>query len=122
MERLSIYNLRMLYAPGMEMREQADLIINSYEKSKKEFEEEIQESKTKLNKFNKELEELLKNIHGRPVKDKFEHLLSTHKINYTQHFTMTLTGENCHRWLINHKQILEGLKLILIEGLEIQGE
>lgn len=35
---------------------------------------------------------------------------------------MTLTGENCHRWLINHKKILEGLKIILIESLEIQGD
>jgi len=35
---------------------------------------------------------------------------------------MTLTGENCHRWLINHEDILEELKEILLESLEIEGD
>jgi len=86
------------------------------------FEENIQASKAKLVTLKKELEELYKNISGRPVKDKFENVLSKYNIVYKQHFTMTLTGENCHRWLINNEDILEELKEILVESLEIEGD
>ena len=35
---------------------------------------------------------------------------------------MTLIGEHCHRWLLNHEDILAEVKLKLVEGLSIHIE
>jgi len=75
-EKIAEYTIRMLYAPGKEMREEADLIIKNCGESKEKFEENLQACKATLVTLKKDLDEMYKNISGRPVKHKFETVLS----------------------------------------------
>lgn len=121
-EKLADYSLRMTYKPGEEKRVEAERLIKEYDENKKLLTEEIQTNKSILVTLKKEVEALSKSRSGHPVKYQFEKILSKYKIVYKQHFTMTLTGENCHRWLVNHEDILEELRTVLYDGLEIEGE
>ena len=57
-------------------------------------------------------------------------LLTEYNIVYQQHFTTTLIGEHCRRWLVNNEEILDrlrdevfiaGLNLV-VEGVEPKSE
>ena len=77
----------------------------------------------KLINLKNELESLTSKSKSRPIEHEFEKILAKYDIVYQQHFTMTLIGEHCHRWLVYHEEILNEIRDLMIKGLtyEIDG-
>ena len=110
------YVTRMAYSPGTDIRNDADILIHQYEEEKMRLEADI--NKELISKLTNELRDLLSTRKLRSVEHEFENLLAEFDIVYKQHFTMTLTGEPCHRLLINSEEILDSFREILLRGLE----
>ena len=97
----------MDYASGTETKAQTDLIINTYETNKAPLQKTILAAKTRFATLDAEYKLLDKGRKYRPVERMFENLLNKYNIIYQQHFSLTLIGEHCHRWLAYNEEILE---------------
>jgi len=129
-KQLEELGARMEYAPGTAVRAEMDNIINDHHANKAPQQKAIQEAKKRFATLKAELDDLDKGRKYRPVEHMFETLLNEYNIVYQQHFTMTLIGEHCHRWLVNNEEILDrlrdevfiaGLNLV-VEGVEPKSE
>jgi hypothetical protein len=115
---LAEISLRLMYAPGEQTRIDADIFIENYRADKIRLTNEMQEGRKFLSNLKNQLENLISKRKSRPIEHAFEKLLAKYGIIYQQHFTMTLIGEHCHRWLVHHEEILSELRNLIIEGLE----
>ena len=111
------YVNRLTYSPGTDIRNSADILVYQYEEEKLRLEAEV--DKELISKLTSELRDLLSTRKLRHLEHDFEKLLAEFDIVYKQHYTMTLTGEPCHRLLINSEEILDRFRAILLFGLEL---
>ena len=111
---------RMNYAPGSDARIEADQCIELYTSGKNRLVRSIQDGKKVVSTLKGELESLISKRKSRPVEHAFERVLEKYDIVYQQHYTMTLIGEHCHRWLVNHEDILEEARTVFVDGLSIE--
>ena len=109
----------MLYAPGASARNAADLVVKNFEAESKRVTAAFLEKRKMVATLKSEFESLLSNRKHREVEHAWEAVLAKYQIVYQQHFTMTLIGEHCHRFLVNHEEILEELRVILLDGINI---
>jgi hypothetical protein len=110
---------RVLYAPGTPARLAADSVVRNFEADSKRVTAALVEKRKMVATLKSDFESQLSNRKHREVEHAWEEVLAKYQIVYQQHFTMTLIGEHCHRFLVNHEAILEELRVILLDGIEI---
>jgi hypothetical protein len=112
------FQAKVDYAPGTltrvnanEMIAESDRLIEQCTATLNQFRETFVHQKNALNQLE------AGNRGNRPVEKQFETILSKFGIEFTQHYTMTLVGEQIHRFCVHHEIILSELKAACIDAI-----